>query len=103
MELLGLQEAVELLAGVAEINASQIPPVCLEIAQLWYIHNYSLTIAMTTLYLSSGRLPLCLNIVGKLVKNYGPNWQEDVPDIRKCLNIYSCSRVFEYDVFLSPQ
>ena len=48
LELLGLQEAVELLAGVAEINASQIPPVCLEIAQLWYIHiDYSLTIAMT--------------------------------------------------------
>ena len=35
LELLGLQEAVELLAGVAEINASQIPPVCLQIAQLW--------------------------------------------------------------------
>ena len=38
LELLGLQEAVELLAGVAEINESQTPPVCLEIAQLWYIH-----------------------------------------------------------------
>ena len=46
LELLGLQESVELLAGVAEIDAASIPPVCLEIAQL------------------CGRLPLCLAIVG---------------------------------------
>ena len=31
---LGLQESVELLAGVAELDAGQIAPVCLEIAQL---------------------------------------------------------------------
>ena len=37
-------ESVELLAGVAELNSSQLPPELLEIAQL------------------CGRLPLCLNI-----------------------------------------
>ena len=42
LELLGVQESVELLAAVAEINGSQIPVVCLELAQL------------------CGRLPLCL-------------------------------------------
>ena len=34
LELLGLQESVELLASVAELDAGQIAPVCLEIAQL---------------------------------------------------------------------
>ena len=37
-------ESVELLAAVAEIDADQTPPCCLEIAQL------------------CGRLPLCLNV-----------------------------------------
>ena len=50
LALLGLQESVELLAGVAEIDTAQIPPACLAIAQL------------------CGRLPLCLGIVGKLVR-----------------------------------
>ena len=40
-------ESVELLAGVAELDVDQVPPMCLEIAQL------------------CGRLPLCLNIVGR--------------------------------------
>ena len=34
LALLGLQESVELLAGVAELDTAQIPPECLEIAQL---------------------------------------------------------------------
>ena len=32
--LLGVKESVELLAAVAEIDADQTPPCCLEIAQL---------------------------------------------------------------------
>ena len=44
LELLGLQESVELLAGVAQLDTASIHPVCLEIAQL------------------CGRLPLCLNV-----------------------------------------
>lgn len=57
LELLGLQESVELLAGVAELDDSQIPPALLEIAQL------------------CGRLPLCLSIVGKLIKTFGGGWE----------------------------
>lgn len=34
VELLGLQTPVELLANVAEPDDAQVPPVCLEIAQL---------------------------------------------------------------------
>ena len=49
LALLSITESVELLAGVAELDGSQIPPQLLEISQL------------------CGRLPLCLNIVGKLV------------------------------------
>jgi hypothetical protein len=56
---------VELLAGVAEIDASQLPPECLEIAQL------------------CGRLPLCLSIVGKMIKTFGSGWEEEVPTILK--------------------
>ena len=65
LDLLGLQESVELLAGVAEIDAASIPPVCLEIAQL------------------CGRLPLCLAIVGKLIqqKAFGIEWQQQIPEI----------------------
>lgn len=48
--LLGLQESVGLLAGVAEIDTAQTPPACLAIAQL------------------CGRLPLYPGIVGKLVR-----------------------------------
>ena len=33
-ELLGLQESVELLSGVAELDSEQVSPVMLEIAQL---------------------------------------------------------------------
>ena len=65
LELLGLQESVELLAGVAEIDASILPPECLEIAQL------------------CGRLPLCLSIVGKMIKTFGSGWEEEVPAILK--------------------
>ena len=54
---------MELLAGVAEIDASQLPPECLEIAQL------------------CGRLPLCLSIVGKMIKTFGSGWEEEVPTI----------------------
>ena len=48
---------MELLAGVAELDDGQIPPALLEIAQL------------------CGRLPLCLSIVGKLVKTFGGGWE----------------------------
>jgi len=34
LELLGLQESVELLSGVAELDVDFVPPICLEIAQL---------------------------------------------------------------------
>ena len=44
LSLLGLQESVALLTAVAEIDADQTPPCCLEIARL------------------CGRLPLCLNV-----------------------------------------
>jgi hypothetical protein len=57
LELLGLQESVELLSGVAELDDGQIPPALLEIAQL------------------CGRLPLCLSIVGKLIKTFGGGWE----------------------------
>ena len=49
LQLLGLRESVELLAGVAELDCATIPPSCLEIAQL------------------CGRLPLCLAIIGKSI------------------------------------
>jgi hypothetical protein len=66
LELLGLQESVELLAGVAEISDSEIPPVALQIAQL------------------CGRLPLCLAIVGKMIREYGSDiWEEEVPMLLK--------------------
>jgi hypothetical protein len=54
LALLDLQESVELLAGVAELD--EVPAVCLEMAQL------------------SGRLPLCLAIVGKMIKTFGEGW-----------------------------
>ena len=60
LELLGLQESVELLAGCAELT-EEIPPECLEIARL------------------CGRLPLCLNIVGNLIRTFGVGWEEEVP------------------------
>jgi hypothetical protein len=63
LELLGLQASVELLASVAELDDDQVPPICLEIAQL------------------CGRLPLCLNIVGNLIRTYGPEWKEEVPSL----------------------
>ena len=65
LALLGLQESVELLAGVAELDVTSIPPECLEIAQL------------------CGRLPLCLSIVGKMIKNFGDGWTEEVPSLIK--------------------
>lgn len=34
LELLDLQASVELLANVAQIDTDQVPPICLEIAQL---------------------------------------------------------------------
>ena len=63
LELLGLQESVELLAGVACLDGSEISPVCLEIAQL------------------CGRLPLCLSIVGNLIRTFGSGWEQEVPSI----------------------
>jgi len=63
LELLGLQEAVEMLAAVAQLDAADISPVCLEIAQL------------------CGRLPLCINIVGNLIRTFGNGWEQEVPDI----------------------
>ena len=63
LELLGLQASVELLASVAELDDNQVPPICLEIAQL------------------CGRLPLCLNIVGNLIRTFGPEWEQEVPSL----------------------
>ena len=63
LELLGLQESVELLAGVACLDDAEVSPVCLEIAQL------------------CGRLPLCLSIVGNLIRTFGTGWEEEVPSI----------------------
>ena len=63
LELLGLQEAVEMLAAVAQLDAADVSPVCLEIAQL------------------CGRLPLCINIVGNLIRTFGDGWEQEVPDI----------------------
>ena len=63
LELLGLQEAVEMLAAVAQLDAADVSPVCLEIAQL------------------CGRLPLCINIVGNLIRTFGNGWEQEVPDI----------------------
>ena len=63
LELLGLQESVELLAGVACLDAAEISPACLEIAQL------------------CGRLPLCLSIVGNLIRTFGSGWEQEVPSI----------------------
>jgi hypothetical protein len=63
LELLGLQESVELLAGVACLDGSEISPVCLEIAQL------------------CGRLPLCLSIVGNLIRTFGAGWEQEAPAI----------------------
>ena len=34
LELLGLKASVELLANVAQLDTDQVPPICLEIAQL---------------------------------------------------------------------
>ena len=65
LELLGLQEAVEMLAAVAQLDAVDVSPVCLEIAQL------------------CGRLPLCINIVGNLIRTFGNGWEQEVPDILK--------------------
>ena len=44
LELLSVTESVDLLAAVAELDTSQLPPTLVSIAQL------------------CGRLPLCLNI-----------------------------------------
>jgi hypothetical protein len=63
LELLGLQESMELLAGVACLDDAEISPVCLEIAQL------------------CGRLPLCLGIVGNLIRTFGAGWESEVPSI----------------------
>jgi hypothetical protein len=52
---------VELLAGVACLDGAEISPVCLEIAQL------------------CGRLPLCLSIVGNLIRTFGDGWETEVP------------------------
>ena len=63
LELLGLQESVELRASVACLDDAEISPAFLEIAQL------------------CGRLPLCLSIVGNLIRTFGAGWQQEVPSI----------------------
>ena len=60
-------ESVELLAAVAQIDADQTPPCCLEIAQLVSLnvlstdHTCSLNSYFSSI-LQCGRLPLCLNV-----------------------------------------
>ena len=86
--LLGVKESVELLAAVAQIDTDQTPPCCLEIAQL----VFALLIVprlISQLYLfccirQCGRLPLCLNIVGNLIRTYGGSgWEDEIPSILK--------------------
>jgi hypothetical protein len=48
---------------VACLDDAEISPACLEIAQL------------------CGRLPLCLSIVGNLIRTFGDNWEQEVPSI----------------------
>ena len=52
---------MELLAGVACLDGAEISPACLEIAQL------------------CGRLPLCLSIVGNLIRTFGSGWEIEIP------------------------
>ena len=88
LELLGLQEAVELLGAVACLDADQIPPQCIEIAALCGRQVTTKKSLVTShndshccLCLSCAcRLPLCLNIVGNLIRTYGgPGWEEEIP------------------------
>ena len=51
----------QLLLSVAELDTTgAVPPACLEIAQL------------------CGRLPLCLSIVGNLIRTFGDGWEDEV-------------------------
>jgi hypothetical protein len=52
-----------MLAAVAQLDAADVSPACLEIAQL------------------CGRLPLCINIVGNLIRTFGSGWEQEVPGI----------------------
>jgi hypothetical protein len=89
LELLGLQESVEMLAAVARLDAADISPVCLEIAQL------------------CGRLPLCINIVGNLIRTFGSGWEQEVPGIlrgdMKSLAENDCSATGEQNQPLNLQ
>ena len=91
LELLGVKESVELLAAVAEIDADQTPPCCLEIAQLCgRLPVSSCVLFCLVLFLlilfcdvMSYVLQLCLNIVGNLIRTYGSGWEEEIPSILK--------------------
>ena len=80
LELLGLQEAVAMLAAVAELD--DVSPVCLEVAQLCGRQVISYCMGDTTNQHCYFRLPLCINIVGKLIRTFGSsNWEQDVPEM----------------------
>ena len=82
---------MELLAAVAEIDADQTPPCCLEIAQLCgRLPVSSCVLFCLVLFLlilfcdvMSYVLQLCLNIVGNLIRTYGSGWEEEIPSILK--------------------
>ena len=75
-------ESVELLAAVAEIDADQTPPCCLEIAQLCGRLPVSVAFRFV-LFCDVFVLQLCLNIVGNLIRTFGAGWEEEIPTILK--------------------
>ena len=71
------------MAAVAEIDADQTPPCCLEIAQLVFSVRSVLVFHSLFCTIQCGRLPLCLNIVGNLIRTYGTGWEQEIPTILK--------------------
>ena len=82
-------ESVELLAAVAEIDADQTPPCCLEIAQLCgrlpvsSCVLFCFVLFLFILLCDVCILQLCLSIVGNLIRTYGSGWEEEIPSILK--------------------
>ena len=80
LELLSVPESIQLLLSVAEMDTSVVPPACLTIAQV-------LSMMLCSTYSDvwsgrhsqlCGRLPLCLNIVGNLIRTFGDGWEDEV-------------------------
>ena len=68
-----VSESVELLAAVAQIDFDQTPPCCLEIAQLCGRRACGILCRMYLIGLHA--VPLCLNIVGNLIRTFGDGWE----------------------------